>query len=93
MTEEDLPRAFDYMNNQRSFKLIDLLSFHKDTPPLAHKYASMAMVQGIVKSDRTNMVVYFIKRYKKIKDPDLRRGLLEMAPKYRLTNYPEPFYP
>ena len=93
MTEEDLPRAFDYMNKQRSFKLIDLLRFHKDEPTLAHKYASMAMVQELVKSDRTNMAVYFIKRNKKIKDPDLRRGLLEMAPKYGLTNYPEPFYP
>ncbi|MCK5852714.1 hypothetical protein KAH27_06745 [bacterium] len=93
MTEEDLPRAFDYINKQRSWKLIDLLRFHKDEPPLAHKYASMSMVQGLVKSDRTNMVVYFIKRYKKIKDPDLRRGFLEMAPKYGLTNYPKPFYP
>ncbi|MCK5852712.1 hypothetical protein KAH27_06735 [bacterium] len=90
MTEEDLPRAFDYMNNQRSFKLIDLISFHKDTPPLAHKSASISMLQGLVKNDRTNMVVYFIKRYKKIKDPDLRRGFLEMAPKFGLTNYPKP---
>ncbi len=93
MTEEDLPRAFDYINKQRSWKLIDLLRFHKDEPSLAHKYASMAMVQGLVKSDRTNIVVYFIKRYKKIKDPDLRRGFLEMAPEFGLTNYPKPFYP
>ena len=51
------------------------------------------MVQGLTKSDRTNMVVYFIKRYKKIKDPQLRREFLEMAQEFGLTNYPKPFYP
>ncbi|RLD12082.1 MAG: hypothetical protein DRI44_01900 [Chlamydiae bacterium] len=93
MTEEDLPRAFDYVNKQRSFKLIDLLSFYKKTPPLAHKSASISMLLELSRNNRTNMVVYFIKRYKKIKDPQLRRGFLEMAPEFGLTNYPKPFYP
>jgi len=93
MTEEDLPRAFDYVNKQRSFKLIDLLSFYKKTPPLAHKSASISMLLELSRNNRTNLVVYFIKRYKKIKDPQLRRGFLEMAPEFGLTNYPKPFYP
>ena len=95
MTEEDLSRAFDYMNKQRSFKLIDLLTFYKDTPPqLSHKAASIAMLQQIINSDRTNLFEYFVKRHKKIKDPNIRRSFLESAPRYfGLTNYPEPFFP
>ena len=93
ITEEDLPRAFDYMNKQRSFKLIELLTFYKERPPTTHKYASMVMLEQIIKCRPPNMTVYFIKRYKEVKDPDFRRSFLEMAPKYGLTNYPEPFYP
>jgi len=92
MTEEYLPRAFDYMNAQRSFKLIEKLSIYKETPPLAHKTASIAMLEELTINNRTNMIVYFIKRYKKIKDPDLRNSFLEMAPKYGLTNYPKPVH-
>ena len=95
MTAEDLPRAFDYMNKQRTFKLIDLLTFYKDTPPkLSNKAASIAMLQQIINSERTNLFEYFVKRHKKIKDPNIRRSFLESAPRYfGLTNYPEPFYP
>jgi len=93
MTEEDLPRAFDYMNAQRSFKLIEKLSFYKEIPPLAHKTASVSMLQQIIRENRTNMIVYFVTRYKKIKDPDVRRGFLAVAPHFGLTNYPKPFYP
>ena len=50
------------------------------------------MLEELTINNRTNMIVYFIKRYKNIKDPDLRNSFLEMAPKYGLTNYPKPVH-
>jgi hypothetical protein len=92
MTESDLENAFDYVNKQRSWKLIELIMNKKEPPPMARKAGSIGILSGITEPPRTNMLVYFIKRYKDMKDPDLRRGLLEMAPEFGLTNYPKPFY-
>ena len=47
----------------------------------------------VMSEDDVDIVNQFCQRYKEFKDPDIRRHLLEMAPRFGITNLPAPVWP
>ena len=87
MTKEDVPKVIDYMNKQKSFKLIELMEnvIGKD-PKKYKKNGTIGIVEGIRKGRRKDIIAEFYKNREKIKDRSMRKGFIEMAEKNGVAN-------
>jgi len=87
MTKEDVPKVIDYMNKQKSFKLIELMEnvIGKD-PEKYKKNGTVGIVEGIRKGKRKNIIQEFYKNKDKINDRSMRKGFIEMAEKNGVAN-------
>ncbi len=87
MTKEDVPKVIDYMNKQKSFKLIELMgNVLGKNPKIYKKNGTMGIVEGIRWPARKEIIQEFYKNKDKIKDKSMRKGFIEMAEKAGVAN-------
>jgi len=87
MTKEDVPKVIDYINKQKSFKLIMLMENVLGKDPKKYKTnGTIGIVEGIRKGKRKNIIAEFYKNRDKIKDRTMRKGFVEMAEKNGVAN-------
>jgi len=80
MSKEDVSKVIDYMNKQKSFKLIELMgSVLGKEPKVYKKLGSMNIIEGIRFPARKEIIQEFYKNKDKIKDNFIKKGIIEMA--------------